>query len=82
MEIIPETEERIIVREKKRKQAQEQEQDQEPTREVWSEDEEDTHRIQNTALTRPKLEHQVDCILCIYFLENTFRRSTKAQHVK
>ena len=27
---------------------------------MWSEDEEDTHRIQNTALIRPKLEHHVD----------------------
>ena len=61
MEIIPEIEEKIVVREKKRKQEnlEEQDQEQEPTREVWSEDKEKTHRIQNTALIRPKLEHHV-----------------------
>jgi transposase InsO family protein len=52
-EIIPEIPERIVVREEKRRQRHIEE-NEEPTREVWSEDEEEeTHMTKNKCLTLP-----------------------------
>jgi len=57
-EIIPEISEKIVVRESKRNRKND-ETDNKITREVWTEDEDQSHTTQNQYLTRPKLNYHI-----------------------
>jgi hypothetical protein len=57
-EIIKEIPEKQVVRESKRKCRGEEKE--EKTKEPWSEDEEDMHKIQNTCMTRPPMHSHID----------------------
>jgi len=52
-ETIPEITEKKVVREIKRKRIEKEEESEEPTEELWSEDEDDTHKEKNHKLTLP-----------------------------
>ena len=54
LEIIPEITENKVVRQEKRAKPEQEDKNEQPTREVWSEDEDGLHLTKNTHLTRPK----------------------------
>ena len=54
LEIIPEIPEKQVIRQEKRSRQEFEETEELPTREAWSEDEDDLHLTKNIFLTRPK----------------------------